>query len=172
MHAPPSVAYPVGRPPAVACGLALLSLAGLVVCVAAAWSRREAGLAPGAWAFVSLTGASLALSVLAGLVWTRLLAGRLRWDGQTWVLDGPAAEGAEGLALQRLEVIDLMGSLLFRVRVTPHQTSGGAFARRAGERWIWARSSDAPELWHGLRCAALAEGISGDARRDPAEGLA
>jgi hypothetical protein len=158
MHAPPAVAYPVGRPPELAFALTLVGAAGLVLCLATAWTNRsDAGLLQG-WLVVL---GVVALGALAGIAWRQLLRGSLNWDGQAWRLDPPVDRGASlAFLLERVDVVDLSFALLIRVRVVrAAQDLPGAGAQRWLACWIWAARRDgAPDRWHALRCAALASG--------------
>jgi hypothetical protein len=137
MQSAPSVAFPVARSRRVGWWLALVwGLAALPV----AWWFAAVPTAP-------LVRCLMLLWILAlgcGLAWQwwRTDACTMRWDGQTWSIDGksPLPEACLTVSL------DFQTLMLSRL-----QPAG---SRRV--RWIFADRSGAPDRWHGLRCAVTA----------------
>lgn len=144
MRTAPALQLTVTRYGAWRTGLALVSLAALVV--SCAWAATAA---------VPLLAAAGLLLVCALLVATvhraerRRGACRLHWDGQQWAWSADGAGADAELQSGRLEVaVDLGRWMLLRLDAV----SGAAPVRRRSF-WLPVQANGLERQWHALRCA-------------------
>lgn len=123
---------------------AVLLLAALGLAAMAAWlitRERPIGLAAMiAAAFAAAVSVGWAVSLL------QTPAVGLRWDGQFWHLDVPAATPSEATPGDLRVVIDLGPWMLLRFRAAEP-------GRRSPAVWLPVQRRGLEAQWHALRCA-------------------
>lgn len=137
--------YPVGRSHALAWGIAVAAVAGLLVLLAW-WGMGTVHR----WALAGALGLWLACTALAGHFWQQSPVGVLVWDGQTWHFQGHAPERTGPSVSVHL---DLQHSLWLCLRCA-----------QGPVLWLWLEQHHSPLLWADLRRAVYSR-----PRPDPAD---
>lgn len=146
---PPSVVYPVERSRTLGLLLALFLAAGGVVL--GGWAAL--GMRSGA---IGWLAACLWMLALAGVVhfWRSQRCGVIRWDGQSWALEGtlqgPSPGTSLALAAPPEVLLDLQSHLW--IKICP---------RDAHPAWIWLERKAQPERWTDLRRAVYSRARPG-----------
>ena len=145
---PPAVQYPVRRSRIL--GLLLCALAASGMAAVSGWAFFGAGPQPGWRVWCAM---ALACAAGAGALhfWMGQFVGVLRWDGQGWSLEFPAAEPA-GLALASPPQVFLD----LQSHIWMHAVPVGR-----GPVWLWLERSAHPERWGDLRRAVYSRARSG-----------
>ena len=152
MHNAPAVSFPVGRSRFQAWFLSVAWLAGAAAC--AYWAS---GMDTMGWR----QGFALAMPIAAGVVawaswvhWQRSARSTLRWDGQCWRLETPAATSAmvPALATTLTPPLSLTGDLAVHLDFQSFLLLSMRL-ESGGTRWLWLDPCAELNHWQAFRRA-------------------